>query len=448
MLNSLAVAVAVMGMVIAFVIYAAMADPAARPSSVFRYEGVEYTDLLLRPMSISVARAVNPAPNENCFTLTDANMHVFPAGTMDSIAEADANVRDFLEPARVEGPDYPPSTVLNATNSDALRILEKYDNFNTRVGIVDRNYLNIPDNTYDFECLFQYGDNQYRMRVYFGTYYPMDSMFSTIVFERNEQGEPFVENPDILVSSGDVNGTVLFVNNLGEDAVLRYENSYASPDSTEIQTLEKTIPAGRMLPVDIGQYLVPDDGTRTYSYSVTSHGLGGTITKRPHPACITDMQGAKSYYAPAGALLKFPSYLHDSYRLHCGVHADSSNFIATYADEELAAKPEYGRGLGDKFLADGGLSISYTNYLAFAFWDRDLMQYNKSEIAESYADQPEFRVESMDGNPVVIGQRTVFIDGQERTINTVQVFQDVDSYLIQGSLPHEELLKVAQSLEL
>lgn len=435
-----------MGLAVAVVIYAIAAAPADRPSPVFAYEGIEYTDLLLRPMGASIARVINPPAGENCFTVADENMHVFPAGMKDAMAEADANTQyDFLEYERVENPEYS-SASLYATNEEVLHVLENYDNFDTRIETVDHNYLNIPDSTYNFECFFQYGDNQYMMRMYFGSYYPMDVRFSTIAFERNEQGEPFIENPDIMVSSGDVNGTVLFVNNLGEDAVLRYENSNFADE--EVQTLEKTIPAGRMLSVNTGRYLASDDGAHTYFYSVVSHGLEGTITKKPHPACITDVQEAKSYYAPS-SMLKFPSYLPESYSLLCGVHVSSYDFIATFADAELAAEYNGTRPpLSDKFLAAGGLRIMYTDHLAFSFWDRDLMLYEQSAAAKSSAEQYGSSVEPLGESLLVAGQRTITIDGKEYTMNTVHVYGNTDSYNIESAiLSYEELLKVARSLE-
>lgn len=65
----------------------------------------------------------------------------------------------------------------------------------------------------------------------------------------------------------------------------------------------------------------------------------------------------------------------------------------------------------------------------------------------SHANNSEYQIEYIDGNPVVLGTRSLNWNGTEYTINTLNLFQARDSYYIQSMLAYEELMKIAHSLK-
>lgn len=182
----------------------------------FNYKGIEYSDLISREMSFSIARTIQNIPDRNCFAITEQNKQEFPAGVIDSISEADRNFEEQRDlPSSEIGPlVYSWSTVQGVDNHSALEILKKYHFYSETTR---QNFRQIQDNTYIFECFFEYNENQYWAQIYFDTYYPRYVRFVTVNFTSSEDGKPTILNPDTVVSSGDVNATVLFINKLGSE---------------------------------------------------------------------------------------------------------------------------------------------------------------------------------------------------------------------------------------
>ncbi|AIF85279.1 hypothetical protein NTE_03250 [Candidatus Nitrososphaera evergladensis SR1] len=459
-------AIVICGVVVAIVLFQIYTGAEKSSAATIGYNGVEYDDMVARNVYVSVARTTETIPDRNCFGVTSRNMDEFPHGLARSIAQADNNYAD--EKQEVQGNQQKTtssSDVEGVSNDQAIALLQKY-HFNATVETTRQNFQRISDNAYTFECYFGYGDGgQYLMRVFFDTYYPRYVRFVTVNFTASNGGSPAISSPNIVVSSGDVNATVLFVNKLGSAVRLVYEDPSlllsSSNGKTEPRTSEKTIPAGKMFQVNYGRYSPQDKednnndvdnphNNRTFTYTVEPYGISGTVSYRPHPSCIDSISSAKSYYAPDGALLKFPAYVPDGYSFACGVHASNYSFIATYANDRLRAKFQDREGaFSDKFLVDGGIRISYNNFLIFSGWDESLLTYDKSKVPEEWANVTGVTIDNINGNPVILGSRAATNSyGQEvgGKINTLQIFMDTEKYYIQSSLPHNELLKMAKSL--
>jgi hypothetical protein len=362
--------------------------------------------------------------------------------------EADAHYAEEEKDALASLQKVTSSADVEASNGQAIKLLQQH-RFKSTIDSTSRNFQRISDNTYAFECYLDHGGKQYLMRIFFDTYYPISSRFVTVNFTRSDSG-PLVANPEIMVSSGDVNATVLFVNKLDSTVRLVYEDPMTPREETQLRISDRAIPPGKMLQVNYGRYNPPDFDpsnpyAKTFSYTVEPYGISGTVTKRPHPSCITDVREAKSYYAPDGVALKFPSYLPNGYGLGCGLHASNSDFAASYGNSSLLAKHQGGT-FSEEFVAEGGIRISYHNMLISSFWDENILA--ESRMDESWAGiEGATLEEEIGGNPVLIPSRTININGGESKINAVQILAGVESYTIQSSLSHGELLKIARSLE-
>jgi hypothetical protein len=437
-----AAAAIVVAIAVGFVFYQIYANPAASSSG---YEGIDYDDLVAREVLVTVARTTEIVPDRACFD-GERISDLLP-GLTGSLIEADAHYAEEEEEIRASLQNVTSSADVEASNDQAIKLLQQHC-FKAAIDTTSRNFQRISDNTYAFECYLDQGGKQYLLRISFDTYYPMSSRFVAVNFTRSDSGLA-IANPDIIVSSGDVNVTVLFVNKLDSTVRLIYEDPMTPQEETQLRISDRAIPPGKMLQVNYGRYNPPDFDSsnpyiKTFSYTVEPYGISGTVTKHPHPLCITDVKEAKSYYAPDGVALKFPSYLPDGYSLGCGVHASNYSFVASYGNSSLLAKHQNG-AFNDEFVAEGGIRISYHNMLILSFWDESIM-------AESRADEPRAgtegaTLEEIDGNPSVISSRTVNINGEESKINAVQIFMDVESYTIQSSLSDEELIKIAESLQ-
>lgn len=444
-MNSLlAGAVVTIAAVAGFVLYAIYEDPASKPLPDPVYNNIDYSDLVARPMEASIARTVQNLPERNCLALEDDDGLPVPA---TYFVQADEAALTSFESGQAD-PDYITtfeSASLQMSNDEAVKMLQRYQ-FNSTIMQTRQNFLQIADNTYLFDCFFEYNGNQYYVRAFFGTYYPNVGKFVTVNITRGDAGVPVIENPSILISSTDVNGTVLFVNKLDADVVLKYKDVESGPaGEMQIMENEKTIPADKMFAVAFAQR-APVNDTYSFSYSVDPYGVKGEVIKKPHPVCIKDVAEARSYYAPY-AELKFPSYLPEGYEPKCGLHASSYRFYATYANKDLRDYPDDKAVFAAEFLAKGGLRVSYLNYWVSEFWG-EFPSYDKENMVKQYSGNPDSKIEYLDGNPVVISKIERSDNSGNYLVNHATLFLERESYDIEsGSLSQEELLRILGSLQ-
>jgi hypothetical protein len=262
-------------------------------------------------------------------------------------------------------------------------------------------------------------------------------------FTKDNNGMPIVENQNIVVYTGGFNSSVIFVNKLDHDIALINDG----PDSSDELYIEKLvmIPAGKMWSNYFRNWSV--QGDVVYKYFVKPDNLSGTITEKQYPRCMT-MEEAKSLYSQVGIHPQFPSYLPDGYQFQCGIHNMNTILESVYSNEELRSKfpDNINGGLQNDFLVNGGIRITYFNYI-FP-WMKDT-NYDKFESAEQYGQGPYGNVTKIKNNPAALTTEFVWYEGKGRPINKLWLFlDDNEGYRIQSGLSHDELVKIAESLPL
>ncbi|MGI0008842.1 MAG: hypothetical protein ACRD92_04400 [Nitrosopumilaceae archaeon] len=432
-MNSLIIAIiVVIGLLTALILSIIYTAPPEALS--LDYDDIGYDELATRPVNAVVFVAIQNIPERNCFTFDDVFFMPALKAAMQQAKEYAWGSDPTVEPDQVYT-----GMGFDITTRDAIELISEH-NFEVTKTITDRNIKKIPDPHYQFKCFFEYQGDQYMLDIDFNTHYYSDSNIVNVNFTRDVNRNPVVENQNIVVYAGGFNGTVVFANNLGHDITMTNVGLGAISMEWDV-----TIPNGKIWSYNFRNFNGVD--STTYTYLIKPDNLTGTITAKGYPRCMTESE-AYSLYSQVGADIHFPSYLPDGYSFECAVHNHNAYLIYTYWNDEQRAKfaDKANDGIGNEFLVNGGIRIDYMNDYILNGWTVD-PRYDKTEYAKIYGAYPDNTVTYVDGNPVVLSKEYFWYEGSGKQINSLYLFLDDDlKYRIRSSLPHEELVKVAESL--
>lgn len=164
----------------------------------FSKYGIDYDGLVVRNADASVYKTVRNHPNQNCFTLTDDMLNDFPDGFLEDLKSA--TEEEFHTDPQIYPPGIYTGYAMLADKDFALDFVKKYD-FNATKQVFSDNIAAIPDEEYQFDCFFDYYDNQYMLRLKFEQQLH-DGNFINVNITRNDQGMPIIINDNITVYSG------------------------------------------------------------------------------------------------------------------------------------------------------------------------------------------------------------------------------------------------------
>ncbi len=416
----------------------------------FSKYGIEYDELLVRDTSTSVYKTVQNHPDQNCFTLNDDMLNDFPDEFSEDLERA--TEEEFHNDPQIYPPGVYTGYGMESDKDFALDFVKKYD-FNATTQAFSDNIASIPDKQYRFDCFFDYSDKQYMLRLEFEQQIH-DGNFINVNVTRNDQGIPTIINNDIAVYSGGFNSTVLFHNKLDSDIVLStnepvvymvdqdgdiYENTFAKT----LTEFEQVIPPEKFFAYYFASHR--EKTNQPITYTVEPFGLKGSVTLKQYPHCMTEDQ-VISLYNEVKVYPKFPNYLPDGYSFECGVHNTNAFVHFVYFTDEQRSQfdDKINSAFNREFLADGGLVIDYYDE-AWNGWNED-PNYDKHARANEKAQHPWAETYIISGEPAVMIEEYFWQSGEQRSFNRLEVFFDEDKVRISSSLPKDELIKIAESL--
>jgi len=428
-------------------------DLTIRESFKEKYD-VEYADLVTRDVSMSVYKTVEDHPRQNCFTLLSEDLKRFPDDFPDNLKSAAEE--KFHEDPQIYPPGVYTGYGMSAKKDLVLELVKKY-NFNaTRQAFTD-NIASMPDYQYHFDCFFDYGGQQYMLRLEFNQQL-RDGNFVNVNVTRNNFGIPQLINNDIIVFYGGFNSTVLFHNNLDTEIILSSNEpvvNFVDKDDGDIhesrfaKTLsdfEMVIPPGKFFSYYFSSY--QDNYDLPIRYTVKPFNLEGSVTVKPHPRCMTENE-VTSLYGEVKVYPKFPTYLPEGYSFECGVHNTYWAVNLVYLDENGRKKMSAANELVSHFakgsLIDShALIISYWNGYVANNWQKDPI-YDKFEYQKNAMGFKGSKPITISGEPAVL-YTDYYPD--RRSANTLEISTDnAITYTITGNFTDNELIKIAESLE-
>ncbi|MCV0392806.1 MAG: hypothetical protein K5790_05860 [Nitrosopumilus sp.] len=410
---------------------------------------VDYDDLLVRSVGMSVYKTVENHPNQDCFQLSSQEVEKFPDDFLDDLKSA--SEEEFHDSPQIYPPGVYTGYGMTVKKEVALDLLTKY-NFNETKTVFSDNIASMPDAQYQFDCFFEYEDKQYMLRISFQNQIS-DGNFVNVNFTQNS-GFPHIENQHITVFYGGFNSTVLFHNNLDEDVIL-YSNdpvvNFIDADDGDVhenrfaKTLnefETVIPPGKFFSYYFSPY--DDKNNEPISYVVKPFDLQGSVTVKPYPRCMTE-NDVTSLYGTVKVYPKFPKYLPEGYSFECGVHNTNAYVHLVYfTDEQRSKFPDTHNSAFDReFFSDGGLVIDYYDE-AWNGWIED-PNYDKFEKAQENSEHPQSKTLTISDQPAVMIKEYSWKDGKQQSFNRLEIFLDEEQIRIKSSLGEEEIIKIAES---
>lgn len=393
-----------------------------QPQSLVSKYGVDAEDLITRPININIRFVPEQMSTQTCFHLNDNSIDDFPNLKKD-LFEINKESSQLSSSQRI-------LTMANDMNVDeALHLIEKYP-FNMTKIVSSKNEKHIIDNSYNFQCNFDYNGNQYFVKIFFESYFPDQSGFVNVNFTKDNEGNKIITSPRISMING-INNTIIFNNQLENDIIL----SITGPDfwgSNNVMTVDHKIPSGKPFPF----LSLPVSGSNV-TYSVKEYNLNGTILSKQLPPCLSEMEDA-SIYSTLGLKPMFPSYLPNGMNYKCLRYANP-DMIYQFSNTEIDPKfMPISNNLGDNFFENGGVEIHYSvdNYLLNGFSNYDLPKINYSHPCY-YSNL--CTTMKINGNTAIL----------DNTFYTKRISWDTgkELYQIFGNYSIEELIKIAKSMK-
>lgn len=411
---------------------------------------VEYDDLVTRDVGMSVYKTIENHPHQNCFMLSPKDLKKFPYDFPDNLKSA--SEEKFHENPQIYPPGVYTGYGMSAKKDLVFGLVKKYD-FNATSQVFTDNIASMPDPHYNFDCFFDYNDQQYLLRLEFKQQL-YDGNFVNVNVTRNNLGIPQIINNDIVVFSGGFNSTVLFHNNLDTEIILFSDEpvvNFVDEDDGDIHEnrfakklfdFEMVIPPGKFFSYHFSPH--EDKYDLPIKYTVKPFNLEGSVTVKPYPRCMTENE-VTSLYGEVKVYPKFPTYLPEGYSFECGIHNTNAYVHLSYwtdkLREEFEDKPNV--STSREFFTNGGLTVNYYDE-AWNGWIED-PNYDKFEKAQENSKYPQAQTLTISDQPAVMIKEYFWKDGEQLSFNRLEIFLDEEQIRISSGLPEKELIKIAES---
>jgi len=449
--------------------------------STFRYESIEYDDLVSRNARLGLYAVPEDYERPACFSVSKDNA----TSVLDPLLAAVSSHQP--EPSLEGNATHPLDRLLRSvkevygirTGDQFSDAPEFYDIFNrpVKTGLAletvgrygfdavsiatDNNPRQIPDTAYRFDCPLDYGDDKVVLRVMFEPHF-WENLPAYVNVTRNDAGLPMLTDDSIRVFDGGINSTVLFYNDLDREITIRstdpvhYKRGdnyrhHASPDperifensfSRDTNREEIRIPPGKAFSHHFSSWRAPLDVP--LNYTITPPNLRGTVTVTPYYDCARS-QDIFVPYAKIHKVPESPSYLPPGYEYECGFYHYPEAATYYYANGTLSEEFEgrLGHGPSPEFLASGGLAVRLQEVSFYGYPDERHESDKFTRLAErSYAD---YVTAYVNGHPAVLEKKRY----GDSIFGRLTIYLDYDTwYVIEGGVPFSELYRIAESIPL
>lgn len=391
-----------------------------------------------------ISRMINP---ENiCPKVDQETLEKYPA-LLQGINEADELAEHRPRPGINDG-NYYSGVGLYLNKTQMLSLIESHEGFKLTEGHESTANNIFTHTVQNFSCGFSYLQNYYRIDLSFETLEQVNRAMGYVpVHITNALVE---KNGDLRAPSGTTfapfNNTLVFFNDISSTVTIEV----SSKDAIGLEPL--IIPPGKMSDLRLAAgWSNPEDAI--YHYKLVEYPLLAgdfSVSKRYTYGCLSN-EIAKSIYAQSDFEIMFPSYLPGGFKLACNAESTDSYLIQIYVNQSAV---DYYRNSGIEhpgftpylFYLDNGTPDEeakgifqvhalkfYTGNTREQLQDRYYYYLNQTT---GFATRPEF----FETN------EALYLTYYQGKISTVEVAKSDELYRLVGTLPMDEMTRIAKSL--
>jgi len=441
------------GLLIVSILYLVFND--GEQISAFKYESIEYDDLVSRSTKIGLYAVPENYEKQICFSIPNDNTidsQIFLSEHIDEISD----IREDVKFSDIS-PEFHTRFDTQVKTSLALEMIKMYD-FDATVIETYNNVGKIPDRLYYFDCPFEYKDEEMMLRIMFESHF-WENMPVYVNVTKNDLGIPMLVNKDITIFEGGINSTVLFQNDLDKEITIRSTDPInfqrgqndkfynpEEPEKTQENMFTKTthedkitIPPGKAFSHHFSSWGTPN---RTIlNYTVSPSNLQGTITVIPYYDCAPQKE-IFSAYSKYHQIPEAPSYIPDGYAYECGFYhyPEAATFYYANSTQSEEFGEKLGHGTNPEFLAAGGLAVRLADVKSYGAPYAETESDKFTRLVERLSSDS--MVTYLHGQPTVLEKRNY-----GEPLNRITVYLDYDTwYVVEGGIPFPELYKIAESI--
>ncbi|MDH3203675.1 MAG: hypothetical protein OEL81_03220, partial [Nitrosopumilus sp.] len=176
------------GLLIVSILYFVFND--GEQISAFKYESIEYDDLVSRSAKIGLYAVPENYEKQICFSIPNDNTidsQIFLSEHIDEISDIREDVKFSDVP-----PEFHTRFDTQVKTSLALEMIKMYD-FDVTVIETYNNVGKIPDRLYHFDCPFEYKNEEMMLRIMFESHF-WENMPVYVNVTKNDLGIPMLVN--------------------------------------------------------------------------------------------------------------------------------------------------------------------------------------------------------------------------------------------------------------
>ena len=449
--------IVIVGLLVATTLYFISTDVNNQVINTFKYESIEYDDLVSRNARLGLYAVPENYEKRTCFSISKDNAVSYQLDFLTEHIEETSRIRGDIEFSDTP-PEFYTQFDTDVKTSLALEMIEAYDFDAIRIP-TDNNVGKIPDTAYFFDCQIEYEDEQMMLRIMFQSHF-WENMPAFVNVTRNDVGVVTLTNNNIRVFDGGINSTVIFHNNLNKEIALRstdpinyqrneydryydlqeperlFENEFSKTTNEE----KITIPPGRSFSYHFGSWGTPYGVP--LNYTITSTNLKGTVTVIPYYNCAPS-QEIFIPYAKIHKVPEHPSYLPSGYEYECGFYhyPEAATYYYANNTESEKFKDKMGHGVNPEFFASGGLAIRLADVKSYGYPHTEKESDKFTKLAERH--YSEWMTTYVKGQPAVL-EKTNYGENEFERLS-IYLAHDL-WYVIEGKMPFSELYRIAESI--
>ena len=445
------------GLLVATTLYFISTDGDGQVINTFKYESIEYDDLVSRNARLGLYAVPENYEKQICFSISKDNASVYLIDFLVEHIEETSRIREDIKFSDTP-PEFYTRFDTDVKTSLALEMIKEYDFDAARIP-TDNNVGKIPDTAYYFDCPFVYEDEQMMLRVMFESHF-WENMPAYVNVTRNDIGVATLINDNIRVLDGGINSTVIFHNNLNREITLRstdpinyqrngddkyydlqeperlFENEFSKTTNEE----KIIIPPGKSFSYHFGSWGTPYGAP--LNYTITPPNLKGTVTVIPYYDCAV-LQDVFIPYAKIHEVPEHPSYLPSGYKYECGFYhyPEAATYYYTNSTQSEEFKDKLGHGINPEFFASGGLAIRLADVKSYGYPHAEKEPDKFTILVERH--YSEWMTTYIKGYPAVL-EKTNYGDS---AFGRITIYLDHDIwYIVEGRMPFSELYRIAESI--
>lgn len=399
--------------------------------------------------NVNLARMINP---ENiCFTLDNETLDKYPA-LAQAIKEADKEAENGIRRNEHYG-NYYAGAIVNLDRSQMLSLLRTY-NFNETVSHNPSLDIFFTYEDRDFTCGFSYSDKHYLLTLFFTTLEQVNTDRGYVPIHVTQKLVQREDPPITNVTTyAPFNMTAIFFNDLSSPVTIEVSSKNGGISDTV------TLLPNKMQDT----WLVPNWNSlqnTDYQYKVKEYPwIEGDISVSPryNSECMSK-EVAKSLYSQRDFNVKFPTYLPEGFKPVCNEENLPSYIIQIYVNQTAVDNYRKSGAMSSRdnpypfYLyagmpeeqVEGIVQVHAQKYYLPSENPRDMgysayqSMLNDTAANIGYRNNPQF---FNDAN------NTSYLTYNEgKFLSVVNVLTSDESYRVVGTLPMDEVMKIAKSL--